>query len=223
MYSIKGFKSTVFAKEVFMPRDKSENHEKIVDAAYEEFMTYGFVDASMRRIASNCQMSASGLYKHFSSKEDMFDSLVVPAYNGLKEKYNQILDKEYADIKNKTAEDIWEGDEETVWVTKYIYDNYNAFKLLVCKSQGTAYENFIHELASMEEKATIEYIEKLKENGIKTNPIPKKELHLFVTSNINAIFETVVHDFSKKEAIAYAKRLDEYCVAGWKRIFGLAE
>jgi hypothetical protein len=75
----------------------------------------------------------------------------------------------------------------------------------------------------MEEMATIEYIEKLKENGIKTNPIPKKELHLFVTSNINAIFETVVHDFSKKEAIAYAKRLDEYCVAGWKRIFGLSE
>ena len=35
-----------------MPKDKIENHEKIVTAAKKEFMIYGFKDASMRRIAS---------------------------------------------------------------------------------------------------------------------------------------------------------------------------
>ena len=46
-----------------MPRDKTENHEKILAAAYDEFLEYGFNDASMRRIADACEMSASGLYK----------------------------------------------------------------------------------------------------------------------------------------------------------------
>ena len=50
-----------------MPRDKTVNHEKIMDAAYREFLEYGFQDASMRRIASECGMSASGLYKHYNN------------------------------------------------------------------------------------------------------------------------------------------------------------
>lgn len=59
-----------------MPKDKTENHEKIISSARKEFMTYSFKDASMRRIAADAGMSASGLYKHFPSKEDMFAALV---------------------------------------------------------------------------------------------------------------------------------------------------
>ena len=47
-----------------MARDKSAHHEKIIAAAREEFMTYGFTDASMRRIAAAADMSVAGLYKH---------------------------------------------------------------------------------------------------------------------------------------------------------------
>ena len=50
-----------------MPIDKTANHEKIVAAAKKEFLTFGFTDASMRRIAAAAGMSASGLYKHFAS------------------------------------------------------------------------------------------------------------------------------------------------------------
>ena len=39
-----------------MPKDKIENHEKIIAAAKKEFMIYGFKDASMRRIASDSGM-----------------------------------------------------------------------------------------------------------------------------------------------------------------------
>ena len=63
-----------------MARDKSAHHEKIITAAREEFMTYGFTDASMRRIADAAGMSAAGLYKHFPSREDMFATLVEPAW-----------------------------------------------------------------------------------------------------------------------------------------------
>lgn len=51
-----------------MARDKAGHHEKIMAAAWKEFLTYGFADASMRRIASSAGMSVSGLYKHFAGK-----------------------------------------------------------------------------------------------------------------------------------------------------------
>ena len=72
-----------------MARDKSAHHEKIIAAAREEFMTYGFTDASMRRIAAAAGMSVAGLYKHFTSKEEMFAALVEPACQGLISLYRQ--------------------------------------------------------------------------------------------------------------------------------------
>ena len=202
-----------------MPRDKTENHEKIVAAAYEEFLKYGFTDASMRRIADACGMSASGLYKHFPSKEEMFVALVEPAYEGLKSSFFQIAEHDIGAIDDSFTKEVWEENEETVWVINYIYEHYRAFKLLVCRSQGTRFENFVHELALLEEESTMEYMRRLKELGIKVNRISKKELHLFVTTSINTIFLAVEHDLTKKEALLYAKHLDAYNTAGWKKIF----
>ena len=40
-----------------MPRDKTVSHVKIMAAAREEFMEYGFGKASMRRIGERCGMT----------------------------------------------------------------------------------------------------------------------------------------------------------------------
>lgn len=202
-----------------MPRNKTENHEKIVAAAYEEFLKYGFTEASMRRIADACNMSASGLYKHFPSKEEMFAALVEPAYEGLKKSFFQIAEHDIGAIDDSFTKEVWEENEETVWVINHIYEHYRAFRLLACRSQGTRFENFVHELALLEEESTMEYMRRLKELGIKVNRISKKELHLFVTTSINTIFLAVEHDLTKKEALRYAKHLNAYNTAGWKKLF----
>ena len=72
-----------------MARDKAGHHEQIMAAAWQEFLTYGFADASMRRIAAAAGMSAAGLYKHFPGKEEMFSALVEPAFQGLMALYRQ--------------------------------------------------------------------------------------------------------------------------------------
>jgi len=205
-----------------VPRDKTESHEKIKKAALNEFMKYGFENASMRRIAASCGMSASGLYKHFRSKEDMFSELVRPAYEGLvKEVYDNIsYDMDSLENSKELTKDIWDDNEETVMVIKYIYKHYDAFKLIVCKSQGTEYENWIRDIAVLEEESTLKYIRFLKKKyKIKVRNISRNELHLFVITNINAIFQTVVHDFTQKEALRYARHLDAFYVAGWKSLF----
>ncbi len=202
-----------------MPRDKSENHEKIIAAAYEEFMKYGFADASMRRIASACGMSASGLYKHFAGKEEMFAALVEPAYKGLVEAYNSAASEEIDAVDESLRDDLWNNSDEIVWIMEYIYDNLKAFKLLVCRSQGTRLENYVHELAILEEQNTRQYMEKLKSIGAEINLITEKEMHILVTSSINAIFMAVEHDLTREEAMAYARRLNIFFEAGWETLF----
>lgn len=204
-----------------MPRDKTENHEKIVAAAFKEFLDYGFQEASMRRIASACGMSASGLYKHFSSKEDMFAALVDPAIDGLMSLHHEIESDYFEELGTKDSGSLWVDLGETVSTMAYIYEHFDEFKLIVCKSQGTKYEGFTHNIAEFEENSTIRYMKAIREKGIASNEVDKKELHLLVTANVEAVFQAVIHDFSRKEAMHYAETLEKFYLPAWKALFGL--
>jgi len=202
-----------------MIRNKELHHENIIEAATAEFMEYGYNDASMRRIASAAGMSASGLYKHFASKEEMFSALVEPACQGLTALYRQ---EEYEQRKFIDAGDlsVWETGRDASLAVEYIYDHLEAFRLIICKSQGTKYESFLHDLAVIEEEMTLSFMELLKKQGMKIKDFSRKELHLLVTTNVNAVFQTVEHDFTREEAMHYADTLDRFFARGWKEFFG---
>lgn len=190
-----------------MPKDKTLNHQKIVAAAKKEFLEHGFIDASMRRIAAACDMSASGLYKHFTSKEEMFAALVDPVLEGFRELYR------------KSEESGKSSDIPTVM--RYIYDNLDAFKLIVRHSQGTRYENYLHDFALLEERSSLAYLQALKANGARIREVEPQEFHLLVTVNVNAIFQPVEHDLTREEALHYATTLETFFLYSWRRLFGL--
>ena len=202
-----------------MPIDKTASHEKIVAAAKKEFLTYGFTDASMRRIAEEAGMSASGLYKHFASKEEMFSSLVEPAYQGLISLFHQEIDSQEQYIG---AGDLscWETGRDAKLAVAYIYDHLDAFRLITCKSQGTKYETFLHDMAVLEEDTTLSFMEMIKKQGVKLNDFSEKELHLLTTTNVNAVFQTVEHEFTREEAMHYADTLDRFFSKAWREFFG---
>ncbi len=202
-----------------MPIDKTANHEKIIAAAKKEFLTYGFTDASMRRIAASAGMSASGLYKHFAGKEEMFSALVEPAYQGLMDIIRQEVNDE-EQIIGAGDISIWETSKDAKLTVSYIYDHLDAFRLIVSRSQGTKYESFLHDLAILEEKTTLSFMEILKKQGVKLNDFSEKELHLLITANVNAVFQTVEHDFTREEAMHYADTLDRFFSKAWSEFFG---
>ncbi len=202
-----------------MPIDKTANHEKIVAAAKKEFLTYGYTDASMRHIADAAGMSASGLYKHFKSKEEMFSALVEAAYQGLLDLYRC----ETADLEQFIEEgdfSFLENGQDAKLAVGYIYDHLDAFRLIICKSQGTKYESFIHDLAVLGEEKTLSFMDMLKKQGVKLNKFDKNELHLLTTTNISAILQVVEHDLTRKEAMHYAETLDRCFTKAWSEFFG---
>ncbi len=200
-------------------RDKNYHHGSIISAAAAEFLEYGFKDASMRRIAAAAGMSVSGLYKHFSCKEDMFSALVEPAYSGMMDLYRKEEDEELSAIE---AGDLsrWETGNDARLAMAYIYDNLDAFRLLVCMSQGTKYETFLHDLAVKEERTTLKFMNVLRSRGVILNDFDLRELHLLATANVNAVFQAVEHGFTREQAEHYAATLDRFFSAAWKEFFG---
>ena len=202
-----------------MTRDKALHHESIIEAATAEFLEYGFTDASMRRIASAAGMSVSGQYKHFAGKEEMFAALVEPAYQGLMDLFRREADDQRRSVVNGDLSQ-WETGRDAKLAMTYIYDHLDAFRLLVCKSQGTKYEGFLHELAALEEEMTLSFMDMLKRQGVKLRAFRMKELHLLTTANINAVFQTVEHAFTREEAMHYADTLDRFFSKAWQEFFG---
>ena len=202
-----------------MIRDKELHHENIIEAATAEFLKYGFQDASMRRIASAAGMSASGLYKHFASKEEMFSALVKPAYDGLLALFRQEMNDQEQFIGEGDLS-CWDTGHDAKLAMAYIYDHLDAFRLIICRSQGTKYESFLHDLAVLEEEMTLSFMKSLKRQGVKLNDFSEKELHLLTTANVNAVFQSVEHGFTREEAMHYADTLDRFFSMGWREFFG---
>jgi len=202
-----------------MIRDKKLHHGNIVAAATAEFLKYGYNDASMRRIAAAAEMSPSGLYKHFAGKEEMFAALVEPACKGLMDLFHREADKQsrFVSIGDLSS---WETGKDARLAITYIYDHLDAFRLIVCKSQGTKYESFLHDLAVLEEEVTLAFMETLKAQGVPIREFSLKELHLLTTVNVNAVFQTVEHGFTREEALHYADTLDRFFSKAWEEFFG---
>ena len=204
-----------------MPRDKTQSHNRIVEAAKKEFLEYGFADASLRRIASNANIQVSGLYKHFASKEDMFASLVDPVIDGYMECLHGIENDYLNELDHIESDHMWKDQSEPVKSMTYIYEHFDEFKLIICRSQGTRYESFTHDFAKLEEEATLRYMNALKKRGFKVKNVNDKEFHLLVTASIEAVFQAVIHDFTREEAMHYAQTLELFYLPAWKALFGI--
>ncbi len=204
-----------------MPKNKTDSHLRIIDAARNEFLVYGYNDASLRRIAENAHIQVSGLYKHFPSKKEMFTSLVEPAVKGFYDLYHKI-ENEYFCRMDQTDDDyVWEGENEVTRFMSFIYDNLEEFKLLVLHSEGTGFEDFIHEAAKLEEEVTLRYLKELKEKGAAVRDVDPMEMHLLTSAYVESVFQPVIHGLDREKAMHYAATLQEFYEPAWKAFLGI--
>ena len=200
-----------------MAEQRRNSHERIVAAAKTEFQRCGFKEASMRNIAVLAGVSASALYKHFPSKDDMFASLVEPVRAEFEREYRERERREYEEMENG-GRMFSEQTGGCRWAMEFIYSHEEEFRLLVNCSDGTLYENFIHDTAKLEETATLKFIRELQKRGDPVIELPEGELHLLVTTQVEAIFEALKHGFPKEDALHYADTLDRFFTPGWLNV-----
>lgn len=93
-------------------RRKSPKRASVVEAATEEFLTYGFSGTSMDRIAEAANVSKRTVYDHFPSKEDLFQAIADEILNRIEEKpYHEYdrdkpLEEQLIEIGNSFATTI---------------------------------------------------------------------------------------------------------------------
>lgn len=204
-----------------MPRDKTQTHQKILPAAMAEFLDKGFEKATMREIAQAAGITAAGLYRHFADKEAMFSALVEPVLEKFDIWYRDHRARDYLLLEQGDLDSMWGQGTELAMMLDLVYENFDAFKLLLCRSEGTKYAEWKHEFVMLEQKETLDYMEAAKEKGVVVQEVKPEELHLLLTAYVGAMFEVVVHDFSKEDAVHYLRTLEAFFTPGWREVLGL--
>ena len=193
----------------------------ILECAKEEFMEKGFEGASMRAIAERAGYTTGMLYGRFADKSQLFRELVSAAadrlfgyFSGVEDAFAAFpADRQYREMHSYVGEKV-------DVMMDIIYDNFDAFKLIVCKSAGSGYEYYIDQMIEIETKNTMRFIRALNEAGIPINEVRADLSHMLSSAMFNGIFEIVIHDMPKEQAMRYVDQLRDFYTAGWLKLIG---
>ena len=200
----------------------TETQRKILEVGKEEFLAKGFKDASLRGIVKAAGFTQGAFYGYYPDKAALFDALVSEAAATLMEQFKAAQRAHYDLItEEKTAQSQELSTDYLNYFINYIYDNFDAFKLVICCSEGTRYSNYVHELVELEVSQTEKYYQQLRQLG-KVEGVVNHDLHHMITSAyFTAVFETVVHDMSREQAIGYVNELAVFFNCGWSGLLRL--
>lgn len=195
-----------------MPKDKTASHIQVIIAMRAEFLEKGFADASVRSIAARAGMSAAGLYRHYKSKEDMFDALMQPLMDEMNEWLEHHRRMKYAMVDQGEADrEMLFGESFLDFVKDVLYPRRQEFRLLLNGARGTKYENFLHDFVEEQQRNMTETLEYMRAHGYEIKIPTQEELHTLLSAYLTAVFEPVLH--------GYEKETMEHCIATLNRFF----
>lgn len=196
--------------------------EKILTAGKAEFLDKGFKSASLRNIVKIAGVTTGAFYGYFSGKEALFAALVEEHAKAIMNIFMSAQEDFVKLPKEVQAQHMGvESRSSLNEIVDYIYKHFDEFKLLVCKSEGTSYENFVHNMVEIEVEQTLEFIEVLKSQGKNVPDMEKPVCHMIVSGMFTGIFELIKHDMKKENAVKYVSQLHDFYIAGWSKILGL--
>lgn len=205
-----------------MSNEESTTLKNILSAGKAEFLEKDFNSASLRNIVKTAGVTTGAFYGYFSGKEALFAALVeehakaiMNIFMSAQESFEELSDEEK--INHMGVESRTSLNE----IVDYIYEHFDEFKLIICKSEGTSYENFIHNMVEIEVEETYQFIDALRSQGKYVPNIEKAVCHIIVSGMFSGIFELIEHDMKKENAKKYVSEFQDFYIAGWSKILGL--
>lgn len=204
-----------------MPRDKTLSHEKVKKAIRDEFLEKGYEDASIRSIGARAGMTSAGLYRHYDDKEAMFNAMVEPLVESIKAWTDRHTGRKYDLLDSGTPKEELFGETFIDLIREVILPRRDEFILLMTRSRGTKYENFVHDYVESNQKEFLEAIRFLKDKGYPVIDISEEELHMLLSAYLTACFEPIIHDFDNDKIDSFLNTVQEFFMPGWLRIMGI--
>ena len=195
--------------------------EKIHEAAMAEFLDKGFQGASLRQIVKNAGVTTGAFYGYFSSKEALFASIVEPHAAALMGRFME-AQTSFSELPEQEQPEHMglESSQCVNWMVDYICDHREPVKLLLTRSEGTSYEHFVHNMVEVEVEYTLRYMDVLRRLGREVPELSQSLCHIIASGMFNGLFEIVVHDMPKEQALRDVEQFRTFYTGGWLKLMG---
>ena len=202
---------------------KAEDTEKnILNTAKKHFLKDGFSGASLRNIVKDAGLTTGAFYKYYPTKEAIFDALTDPYIEHIYQIYDRVVeDFEKLSAKEQTSNMSDTSGDGIDQMIDYIYEHYDNFRLLLKCGDSGKFETFIHNMVDREMRSSLEYVKKMKEDGIEIPIVGESLMHMIYTGFFSSIFQIIEHDIDKETAKRNVHKLREFNTGGWERLWNV--
>ena len=196
-----------------------DTQQRILCAGKTEFLACGFEGASLRTIARNAGVTTGAIYGYYADKRALFQAIVGEPGSELYSRFVEVQNQFAAlppAVQQSQMFSYSSGSLKELF--DLIYGNFDAFKLILCCSGGTEYENYLHSLVDIECQNTLLFLQVMQAHGQTKLKLSDNLNHILASAYFSAVFEVVAHDMARAEADEYVAKLTTFFHAGWQAL-----
>ena len=138
-----------------------KNHsldDGIMQAAYSEFLAYGFQKASLHKIAEKAGVTTGAIYTRYKNKDALFVSLLQDFFETMRVLFAPVAEEYEKAKRSAQPDDILRAinAEEKIYF-RLLTEHYDDCTLFFCRSDGSSVETMLGALMDYKTEQTVEF------------------------------------------------------------------
>lgn len=132
--------------------------DKIIRAAYSEFLAYGFCKASLHKISEKAGVTTGAIYTRYKNKDALFVALLQDFFEAMKVMFAPVA-KEYekAMLSAKTEDILSAINAEEKIYFELLASHYDDCTLFFSRSDGSSVETMLNDLMEQKTQQTVDF------------------------------------------------------------------
>lgn len=189
--------------------------DKIIRAAFDEFIEFGFQKASIRKISDRAGVTPGAIYTRYKSKDDLFCSLIENFLTAVKAQYEPVGEMYYSIQQSKDVGALLEAirKEEEISLD-LLFKYYDECILFYCRSEGSSIYDITQKMMENKTAVTVSYLKEMSQADIDWDGIT-----MIIGEQFHYYRQILEKGYSKEKAVSCMKTVESFLEAGWKDLF----
>lgn len=132
--------------------------DKIIKAAYSEFLAYGFCKASLHKISEKAGVTTGAIYTRYKNKDALFVALLQDFFEAMKVMFAPVAKEYEKAMFSAKTEDILSAinSEEKIYF-ELLASHYDDCTLFFSRSDGSSVETMLNDLMEQKTQQTVDF------------------------------------------------------------------
>ena len=192
----------------------NESRERLIECAKKEFLEKGFAKASLRNICAEAGLTTGAVYFLFKDKNGLLGAIVDEPLQRIQEMMLYHFSAEQKEDFSTYQQRDGDHDQFAKELIDVMYDNYDAMRILLDKSQGSAYESIVDRFIETTDKYYIELAQNYADS-VTGKRVNQYMLHWFSHIQIQAFVHLLTHESDRQKALQCIRTVIDFLVKGW--------